>query len=168
MAGRKVSQSECAAVFGVHRNTVGNWLKAGCPFIQKANKKQGKDWILNTAEVAQWRAELAVKNAVGDTKDLDEVELRKRKLAAETTVAEIEAATRRGEVATIETIEKQWTDLVIEVRQRLMQVGKRSAASLVGMKDKREIQAVIEDEIEQCLELLANTSDESDGSELSE
>jgi phage terminase Nu1 subunit (DNA packaging protein) len=75
MSGKKVSQAQCAEVFGVHRNTLANWLKQGCPFDQKANKQQGKDWVLDTAQVAQWREDLAIKNSIGEEVDQASTEL---------------------------------------------------------------------------------------------
>jgi phage terminase Nu1 subunit (DNA packaging protein) len=78
LAGKKVSQSECAIVFGIHRNTLGSWLKQGCPYVKKANKALGINWILDTAAVAQWREEQAIKNTVGDLTALGEDELRRR------------------------------------------------------------------------------------------
>ena len=98
MNKRHVSQSSCAEIFGVHRNTVANWIKQGCPYVQKANKKQGKDWVLDTADVAQWRADKAVQDTVGDTEAATEDELRRRKLAADTQLAELEVGKKRGEL----------------------------------------------------------------------
>jgi phage terminase Nu1 subunit (DNA packaging protein) len=83
LAGKKVSQSECAAVFEIHGNTLGSWLKQGCPFHQKANKPLGINWVLDTAAVAQWREDQAIKNTVGELTSLGEVELKRRKLQAE-------------------------------------------------------------------------------------
>lgn len=150
MKGKEVSQSECATFFGVHRNTVGNWLKKGCPFIQKANKRAGKDWILDTAEVAQWREKVAVNNALGDMPDDAEL-LKTRKLKAETTIVEIEAAKQRGEVALIEEMEKETRDLMIAICTRMLLIPKRVALHLTGVDSETEIASIIEEEIRQGL-----------------
>lgn len=150
MRGKQVSQSECAVFFGVHRNTVGNWLKKDCPYIQKANKRSGKDWILDTAEVAQWREDIAIKNALGDLPDDAEL-LKTRKLKAETTIVEIEAAKQRGEVALIDEMEKDTRDIMISICTRMLLIPKRVSMHLVGVDTETEIARIIDDEIRQGL-----------------
>jgi hypothetical protein len=61
LAGKKVSQSECATVFGINRNTLGSWLKQGCPYVKKAKKALGINWVLDTAAVAQWTEDQTIK-----------------------------------------------------------------------------------------------------------
>ena len=150
MKGKEVSQTECAQFFGVHRNTVAAWLKKDCPYIQKANKRVGKDWILDTAKVAQWREEKAVLNALGDLPD-DDDELKTRKLKAETSILEIEAAKKRGEVGTIEEFEKQWRDIMIAISTRMLLIPSRVSLHLTGVNSETEIASIIDEEIRQGL-----------------
>jgi len=156
MAGQKVSQSQCAAVFGVHRNTIANWLKQGCPFDQKANKPQGKDWILDTAKVAQWREQKAVIDATGDTEGASEEELKKRKLAAETSSAEMDLMERRGELIRMQHGATLVSTLLVVIRQALLQQPQRIAPLLVGIDDELVIKELIETENH---EVLRNLSD---------
>ena len=160
--GQIVSASGLAAVFGVHRNTVNNWVKKGCPYIQKADRRRGQEWQFSTAEVAQWRTEQAIIDAVGDTATVDKEELIKRKLAAETTIAEIEAAKRKGQVAELDEIEKQWSDTIIELRARFRQLPARVAAQLVGVTSKAEIKEILLDEIDETLTVLADVAIDDD------
>jgi hypothetical protein len=46
----------------------------------------GINWVLDTAAVAQWREDQTIKNTVGELTSLGEVELKRRKLQAETKV----------------------------------------------------------------------------------
>jgi phage terminase Nu1 subunit (DNA packaging protein) len=162
MAGKKVSQSQCASTFGVHRNTLANWLKQGCPYDQKANKPQGKDWVLDTADVAQWREDQAIKNTIGDMSQVTEDELKRRKLAAETTILEIEAAKKRGEVAPLEDMETAWRDAVLEFKARIRLLPSRCANQLTGLSDETEIKAVLLDEVDQTLTVLSEYSDDDE------
>ncbi len=162
MNKRHVSQSGCAEIFGVHRNTVAAWVKQGCPFVQRGNKSQGKDWVFDTAEVAQWRADKAVRDSVGDTNDSSEDELRRRKLAAETTIAEIDAAKKRGEVALLEEIERIWRDSLLELKARIRLLPSRVAGRLVGLSDETEIKSVLLDEVDQSLTVLSEYSAEDE------
>jgi len=155
MNKRHVSQSSCAEIFGVHRNTVANWIKQGCPFVQKANKKQGKDWVLDTADVAQWRADKAVQDTVGDTEAATEDELRRRKLAADTQLAELEVGKKRGELIPKDEIDKTLSALAIATRTRLLLVPRRCATQLIGRTNEAEIKEIIEAE---QLEALSDVS----------
>lgn len=162
MNKRHVSQSGCAEIFGVHRNTIAAWVKQGCPFVQRGNKSQGKDWVFDTAEVAQWRADKAVRDSVGDTNESSEDELRRRKLAAETTIAEIDAAKKRGEVALLEEIERIWRDSLLELKARIRLLPSRVAGRLVGLSDETEIKSVLLDEVDQSLTVLSEYSAEDE------
>jgi phage terminase Nu1 subunit (DNA packaging protein) len=151
LAGKKVSQSECALVFGVHRNTLSNWVKQGCPFDQKANKALGKDWILDTATVAQWREGLAVKNTVGDLTAVSEDELKRRKLAAETGTLELALAKLKGEVGLISEFEKTSQNMAIGISACMLLVPGRCSAQIAGMTDETEIKKIVDDEIRLAL-----------------
>jgi len=158
--GNIVSLVRLSGFFGVHRNTVSSWVKKGCPYIQKADRSRGQEWKFSTAEVAQWRTDQAVHDLIGDTASVDKEELQTRKLAAETTIAEIEAATRRGEVADLVEIEKQWTNTMIELRSRLRQLPARVAPQILGVKNLGEIKEVLLDEVDETLTTLAYQFDD--------
>jgi phage terminase Nu1 subunit (DNA packaging protein) len=151
LAGKKVSQSECAIVFGIHRNTLGSWLKQGCPYVKKANKALGINWILDTAAVAQWREEQAIKNTVGDLTALGEDELKRRKLQAETSILEIDAAKKRGEVAPIDDMERAWQNISIAISTRMLLVPGRCSMHLLMIDNETVIKNLIEEEIRQGL-----------------
>ena len=163
--GNIVSLTQLSGFFAVHRNTVSAWVKRGCPYVQKADRGRGQEWQFSTAEVAQWRTDQAVHDLVGDTTDVDKEELQKRKLAAETTIAEIDAATKRGEVADLVEIEKQWTNTLIELRSRLRQLPARVAPQIIGVKNLGEVKEILLDEIDETLTTLAYQFDEDESDE---
>jgi hypothetical protein len=79
--GQIANLAGVSAIWGVHRQTVTAWVRKGCPFIQRADQKRGLDWEFDTAAVSKWRLDLAVANAVGETENVTELELNRRKLA---------------------------------------------------------------------------------------
>ncbi len=160
--GNIVSLVQLAAVFAVHRNTVAAWVKRGCPYLQKADRSQGIEWQFDTAEVHQWRTDQAVTNAVGDTSEADQEELYRRKLAAETTIAEVNAAKQRGEVADLEEVERQWRDTVLELRARIRQIPIRVAPQLLGVTELAEIKEILLDEVDESLTTLAFQFDDEE------
>ena len=162
MPGKNVSVNELSTLIGVHRDTVSSWLRRGCPYVQKANKKSGKNWLLDIKEVIEWKEAEAVRSAVGDTGLADAEELKRRKLAAETSIAEIAAAKEKQEVAEIATFEKQWASTCLEIRARFRQIPGRVASQLASIKDEPEIKEVLLDEIDEALTALSNGNNDDD------
>lgn len=153
--GERVSLSGLAAFFGVHRNTVTAWVKRGLPYVQKADRDKGVEWIFDTAEAAQWRIDQAVHELGGDTRDLSPAILEQRKLAAETELAEVKAALAKGEVASLDEIRRQLADNASEVKARLRQIPSRAAPQLLGVQKEKEIKAILLDEIDEVLTSIA-------------
>lgn len=113
------------------------------PYVQKGGR--GKEWIFDTSEVIDWEKNHAVSNAVGDLSKVDADEMKLRKLAAETTIVEIEAAKQKGEVAPVEDFEKATRDLCIELSSLMLLVPQRAAS------DNPEMKRIIEKEIKEAL-----------------
>jgi phage terminase Nu1 subunit (DNA packaging protein) len=156
MSGKQINVNQAAELFGINRTTLYTWLKQGCPYEVKADRKLGQEWVLNSAEVAQWRTQQAIKNAIGNTNDVDSEELKRRKLAAETAIAEIEAAKARGEVLELEAVAKVITDDYITIKQRLRQIPQRIAPLIVGEIDEALIKNMMIEEIDDVLTELSN------------
>lgn len=149
-----------ADLLGVSLPTITSKVNRGLPYVQKGGR--GKEWLFDTAKVLQWEREQAVNDAIGDTSAVAEDELRRRKLAAETTIAEIEAAKKRGEVATLDEIERVWRDSILELRTRIRLIPSRVAGLITGLSDETEIKAVLLDEVDQSLTALSELSADDD------
>jgi len=109
MAGVEVSKAELANIYGVSLPTISQWVNKGCPWITKGSP--GKQWRFNTADVTTWREEHVAQQIQGDTSQLDIDEARRRKLAAEAAMMELDLAKRRGEVIEIEQVAAiEWDD----------------------------------------------------------
>ncbi len=153
--GQVVNLAELSRIIGVQRNTLLSMVRRGCPYISRS-KKKGKGWQFNTAEVAQWRIDEAVKHAIGDVFETDINELRKRKLRAETIIAELDAAKARGQVGDLEEFERQVTAASIEIRTRLKQMIARVAPMVIGVRKITRIKAILGDEVDQALRALSD------------
>ena len=152
---------QCAEALGISTNSVSARVSRGLPYVQRGG--HGKEWQFDSAAVIQWIKDQAVANAVGDTKKADTEELRRRKLAAETTIAEIEAAKARGEVAELRAVEREWSSAYAAFRTRMLQIPARVATSLVGETDERAIKSVLADEIEESLRTMGEAGGDDDG-----
>ena len=155
----KLNRQQLAEFLGVSLPGLDGRIRAGMPFDQRGSR--GKEWIFDSKEVVEWEKDRAVRNAVGDTAQAEESELKRRKLAAETTIAEIDAAKARGLVAELATIERAWSTTFAEFRQRILQVPARSAPHLIGMNDARAIKALLIDELTEALRTLGESDAES-------
>lgn len=154
--GEAVNLSTLASFWGVHANTVRAWVRRGCPYETKADRNRGIEWQFNTAEVAEWRLAEVVQDSAGDTGSATKDELERRKLAAETTIAELKAAEKRAELGSVEEFGRQFAGAIVEIRQRLLQIPARVATVLIGVDKESETKAILEDEIAQALNAVAN------------
>jgi len=134
-------------------------VRRGLPFVTRGAR--GKEWVFDSAQIIAWEREQAVKNAVGDTHQADENELKRRKLAAETTVAEVEAAKARGLVAELDVVEREWASTFAEFAARVMQVPSRAAPQILGLESEREIKSILKDELEEALKTLGASDDDA-------
>ena len=108
----QVNRAELAEILGVSLPTITSKVSKGMPFEQRGGR--GKEWTFDTAAVFQWEKEQAILSATGDLSSVTDDELKRRKLAAETTLVELEAGKKRGELIPkdeIEKLKKQFDEL---------------------------------------------------------
>lgn len=150
----QANRAELAEILGVSLPTITSKVSKGMPFEQRGGR--GKEWSFDTAAVFEWEKEQAILSATGDLSRVTDDELKRRKLAAETTLVELEAAKKRGELLPREGIEKLLCELVIATRTRLLLVPKRCAVQLIGLSNEKEIREIIEAEQLEALTDLSN------------
>ncbi|WP_179989819.1 terminase small subunit [Acinetobacter sp. YH1901141] len=152
--GRIVNRTGLSEVFGVALNTIDSWVRQGCPVVQKGGGK-GQEWQFNTAHVSKWLRDRDVEEATGGIPDDIEM-LRIRKQKAETELAELELATKKGEVALVSEYEKVWAMSMGQLRQNIMGVPQRAVLQLLGETDelvfKEKLRAEIVLALEQTVE----------------
>ena len=83
-------------------------------------------------------------------------EARQRKLSADAKLAEIEVAKAESGVATIQVIEKSWSDLVHAVRGRLLALPQNVAAMVAVEDDTGKCEALLNREIRSALAELGD------------
>lgn len=152
-AGQRVNRVVVADIFGVSLPTVDAWVRAGCPVIQRG--RRGVEWIFSTAEVSQWLNTRAAEQAAGKKKASTD-ELERRKLEAETIMAELQLAKAKELVAPIEQMESTMSRAFAAVRAGFLNLPGRVVPSLIGETDERRFKSVLTKEIHQILEGLAN------------
>ena len=158
--GQNVSRAGLADVFGVALTTVDSWVKKGCPVVVRGHGK-GQEWKFNTAQISSWLQDEAVDRAIGDIPDdMDELKLRKQK--AETELAELELAEKKGEVALIAEFERAQSMVFAAIRANIMNVPQRAVLQLLGETDERTFKEKLKAELILALETSAEEELEED------
>lgn len=150
--GKQVTRQALADVFGVSLPTIDAWVRKGCPFVEKGGR--GQEWQFNTAQVSKWLRDRDVEEATGDIPDdMDELKLRKQK--AETELAELELAEKKGEVALIAEFERAQAMVFAAIRANIMNVPQRAVLQLLGETDERAFKEKLRAELILALETSA-------------
>ena len=144
MARKFFSMNELSTLLGVHRNTVTNWLRAGCPYVEQGDRSRGKEWQFDLPAVVEWRERRAVEAAIGDTSKLDIDEAKRRKTAAEAALAELELATKRGEVVAVSVVQQVVGDQLSACRAKLLSIPSKMGPMVAPLTDVRECTALLE------------------------
>lgn len=156
-----VNMGDLAVILGVSRATVQSWVKRGCPAVQKG--RNGRPWQFNTAEVIEWRSQQIANAAIGETRSLDMDEAKRRKVAAEAAMAELELAQKKGELVEIESVGELIEEEYARVRARLLGLPVKVAPALEHA-DLAEREHIIRNAVIECLdELTADAAFPSGG-----
>lgn len=153
--GQNVNKTELCGIMGVTPPTVDGWVRNGCPIKQKGAR--GVASTFNTSDVMKWLQQRAREEASGDAL-VDERELKRRKLAAETAKAELELAKAKGDVAPVREFERATAMLMAAIRANVMNVPGRAVLQLLGETDEVQFKAKLRAELVLALE----TASESD------
>lgn len=87
---------------------------------------------------------------------------RVRKLRAEATLAELELAKQREEVAPLSECEKAWEQFCVILRTNMLNIPTRIAGSIIGETDERRLKAVLREEITLALQTAADYTPEQE------
>lgn len=134
--------------------TVDAWVRSGCPYDQKGER--GKEWIFDTADVMRWREKLARDDAGGE--DVQDGEaLKRRKLANDVRMGDLDFLERSGQLASIDAVERMWSRILAELQSNLRgSFVSRCETSLLGETDGRAFKRVLLSEVDSALTCLAN------------
>jgi phage terminase Nu1 subunit (DNA packaging protein) len=124
--GKTVTQGEIAEIIGVTSATIRAWQRAGCPVEQKGGS--GRPSLYNTAQVITWRLAMVL----GETADLPLDEARRRKLAAEAQLAEMELELKRGEMTPTRPLLRYIEETFSNYKKELLAMPARYGAQIAA------------------------------------
>lgn len=161
MRGKTIK--DIAEFYGLHLNTVRDWIKAGCPYVQRGFKGggAGKEWLLDPVEVEKWKIAREVKKAVGDADLTDIEEAKRRKVAAEASLVELELMREQGLVVEIEKITSKLNDELVNFRAKMLSIPTKVVSQVYAAKSKDEIREILDSSIHEALNEISIASAEA-------
>lgn len=159
--GEKVNKSRLALILGKSERTLTEWQKEGMP-LGSRGEKRGQANCYDTEEVINWMMTRA--SARADDSEIEKHRIRLTKSQADKTELEVEIL--RGNLLATDEVELAWSNLVLNIRSRIMGIAARLSPRLTGKK-VQEIEKLIKSaHIEALQELSKNVgynSEESAG-----
>lgn len=150
---------------GVSLPTVDKWQREGCPV--EGTGGRGRAFKFKLADVMAWWSNRE-KATTTDPMEVKDAELRRRRLIADTGIAELEFAKARGDVALVEEFEKATEKLMGIIRANIMNVPARAVLQLLGETDEAAFKEKLRKELALALEQSAGANfdlDEEDETE---
>jgi phage terminase Nu1 subunit (DNA packaging protein) len=167
-----VNRSQLAELCGCNLSTVDNWVRDGCPFIRRPVRQGVGQWEFSPPAVFQWRLDRERQAMLGEIVQVDENEARRRKLAAEAGLAELELHLANGAAVKISDQEKVWIQMVGSARARLLSIPTKLGPMLAIETDPVVCQAFVESALVEALTELSGfeppTGNEAGTEELSD
>lgn len=151
--GKIVSQTELAAILGVQPNTLKAWERKGMPTV-RYSERTGQAAQYNTADVIRWREKERAAQALGDNREMEVEEAKRRKLAAEASSAEIDLEVKRGALVPVDEVAAIVEAEYSTVRANLMAMGGEIAPELEHLSSV-EIEAKINTKVAEILKALS-------------
>lgn len=149
---RLVNQRQIAEIFGVTRETIRKWIDQGMP----TRNGTGGLRLYLPSEVIRWREDRVTQSALDSVAITDIEEAKRRKLAAEAAMAEIELSKARGEVVEIGLVGAEVGSALATCRARLLGIGASVVPRLQIAADGVEMKAIVDEAVHRALEEISD------------
>lgn len=158
-----VNKKELSQILGVAENTLTTWQKQiGFPIKSVGAGRTGSEY--DTAEVIAWIKKREVDNLMANSASIDIEEAKRRKIAAEAGLAELELAKEQGSVVLIEDVAAKVGEQFQNLRAKLLAIPTKAATLVFTAKDVTEAKLILETSILETLnELVGHGQTESSG-----
>jgi len=174
-----VTRASLAQIFDVNVSTIDAWVRRGMPSLKKSGKGNPSEY--ESSACIQWRLTKQLEEALmssgayqtnshqsnsdqTETQQASAQELKRRRLEAETIIAEldqekkmIELAEKKKQLVFIEDANANIIDAVTTLRQRLLTIPRRLTPLVLGETNDRTVHSKIEKEITDALADISRT-----------
>src|SRR4051812_9016969 len=114
----QLNRDKLAEMLGCSLRTVDEYRRQGIP--GEPPKRPGDQWKFESSEVITWLRDRERTSALGEVAKVDEAEAKRRKLAAEASLAEHELALKQGAAVAISDFEASWAAMIGAARAKLL------------------------------------------------
>lgn len=158
--GRIVNKSELAEIIGVSIPTVESMIRQGMPVKERGVGGAGGGFKIDVSDVMKWQVLQATRDVSDrlDAVNIDEARL--RKVAAEAALAELDLALKRGDAVSLAGVAKRWEGMVTAFKYRCLAIPAKLAPILASETDLVLVRGMLEREIHEALEELADHGSE--------
>jgi phage terminase Nu1 subunit (DNA packaging protein) len=160
-AGKLVNRAELSELCGVSVVTIDNWVRDGAPFVRRPVRKGVGQWEFAAGAVFQWRLDRERQSALGDLAQVDEAEARRRKLAAEAGLAELDLQLKNGGAVAVADQERVWVQMVGAARARLLSIPTKLGPTIAIENDPILCQSLIQGAMVEALMELSGFDPEA-------
>lgn len=158
-----VNKKQLSEIIGVNEDTLTQWQKQpGFPIKKKGVGRGGSTY--ETSDVIKWLEARRVDSIVGGPTSIDFEEAKRRKMAAEAALVELELAKEQGAVVSIDAVAKEVSANYSALRAKLLSIPSKTANLVFTSKDIVEAKRILEDAIIEALnELVGNREEDTSG-----
>lgn len=158
-----VNKRELSKILGRSEEWISQMQRdATFPVLTKRTGRAGNEY--ETSDVIAWMERRQVSNLIDDgMTDIEEA--KRRKIAAEAGLAELELAKEKGEVVLVEQVSAELGEQLSAMRAKLLSLPTKTANLVFTAKDITEAKSILEDAILEALnEMVGNRYSESEAS----
>lgn len=143
-----VNRTELSLIYGKNVSTIDTWIRQGLPYEEKGSK--GTGWLFDTTKVIAWR-ERQLREEASSTERIELDEAKRRKVAAEAGILEIELQQKRREVISTDEVTQGLAHAYLTVKQRLRTIPERVVPQLIAEDDEQICREILLNEIDDAL-----------------
>lgn len=164
-----VNKTQLSAIIGRSENWLTDMQKQhDFPIHQRGRGRAGQ--LYDTAKVIEWMEKRQFNLLHGNQELIDIDEGKRRKIAAEAGLAELELMKEQGSVIEIQKVAEEFGEQLTNFRAKMLSLPSKIAAQVFTAQNVQEIRSIIEDGIHEALNEIRevgerDTSGESEESD---
>lgn len=153
-----VNKRQLADILGLTEETLTQYQKDPTfPILHKRKGRGGSDY--ETSDVIAWLERRKINQTVGNAELIDLEEGKRRKMAAEAGLAELELLKEQGQVVEISVVAEEVGGQLSNFRAKMLSIPSKVAGQVYTAKDMKEIKSILDDAIYEALNEISGTDD---------
>jgi len=148
-----VNKRQLSQILAVSEETITQWQRdSNFPIESRSKGQKGNQY--DTGAVIAWLKKREVDNLMVNTSAIDIEEAKRRKIAAEAGLAELELAKEQGTVVLVEDVADEFAEQVSALRAKLLSMPSKLGSLIFTAKDVTEAKEILENAMLEALNEL--------------